>query len=140
MLASRSFRQLGVADAPTNTFGDLLAGRDRSTRQHTHKLFAPKSGCEISLSDCLSDALGNKPKDLVSKLMTVLVVESLEVVYIDKKDAESFSMLHHPDLLGAQEGVKSTSVGKTGQCICVGIRFCFLKVGPELLQLLRRGA
>ena len=128
------FVNSGITYALANSFSDFLTGIDGSAGQHTNKLFAPKSSGEIGLPDCLSNALRNKPEDLISKLMTVLVVESFEVVYIDEKDAESFSMLHYPDLLGAQEGVKGTTVGKAGQRICVGVGLGFLKIGTELVQ------
>jgi hypothetical protein len=37
-------------------------------------------------------------------------------------------MLNQPDLLGEQKRIKSTTVGKAGKRICLGICLCFLKV------------
>ncbi|WP_354210930.1 MULTISPECIES: hypothetical protein [unclassified Bradyrhizobium] len=41
------------------------------------------------------NALRDKPKHLVSELMTIFVVEFLEVVYIDQKNAEGLSYFHN---------------------------------------------
>src|ERR1700680_2576019 len=97
-LAGSSPCHAGTGDARAYSVGDLPANLKRSSGQDAHQLFATVARGKIALSNSVLQVLSDHAQNLVADLMSVLVVEFLEMIDVDQENAQGIATFHRVDL------------------------------------------
>ena len=129
-------RQSRFGNAQADAFGNFGAGREIETREYAHQFFAAIAGRQPDVADDILQYFRNQPEHLIADLMTIGVVELLEVIDIDHQNTERRILFHRGDLGRTEEFVHRAPVGQSGQRIGVRALFGDLERVADLVELL----
>src|SRR5579883_1021094 len=131
---------LTARDELADALRDRDGGADVDAGQNADHLLAAVPRRQILVAHPALEHLSDQAQDLIAELMAEPVVELLEVVDIDQKNAQRLAALHRRDLPQPQEVIERMAVGEPGQGVGAGTLLYGGQRAADLVQLLQGGA
>jgi hypothetical protein len=105
---------MGQIDHPFSKVGGRLLARQR---HQNHELVAPIPDGEILVSSGLAQQIGYPDKGLVSDIVSIAVIDSLEVVQVHHEEGQRIILKSIPRDVLLEIVVKETTIVKTGEFV-----------------------